>query len=254
MTDVREAVGRTYSTYEAGNTANAAKADKADKADYGKTIGSPQLSDEAKEYYEHLKKKFGNMDFVLVSKDMKEMAKAQAGSYANPMKTVVLIDEEKIERMAADEDYRKQYEQIISNASSGMAQLKTSIQSLGAKVKGFGMQVNDGGLVSFFAVLKKSSAAQKERIEKASEKKKAEKKEAEAKAEKKAKEEALQSKQTDGKTDIVDIGDAADSVVITANSIEELLQRIQDYTFAEQSDLVQTKEEQMIGQNIDFKG
>ena len=250
MTDAMEAVGQVYSTYEADKTTNA---NKVNKADYGKTVGSPQLSDKAKEYYEQLKKKFGNMDFVLVSKDMKEMAKSQAGSYANPTKTVVLIDEEKIEKMAADENYRKQYEQIISNASSGMAQLKTSIQSSGAKVKGFGMQVNDGGLVSFFAVLKKSSAAQKERIEKASEKKKAEKKAAEAKAEKKAKEEALQSKRTDGKTDIADVEDA-DTVTITASSIEELLQRIQDYTFAGQSDLVQTEEEQMVGQHIDFKG
>ena len=44
------------------------------------------------------------------SKDMKETAKANAGQYANANKMVVLIDEEKIERMADDESYRKQYE------------------------------------------------------------------------------------------------------------------------------------------------
>jgi hypothetical protein len=54
------------------------------------------------------------MDFILVSKDMKEMAKANAGSFANPNKMVVLIDEEKIERMAVDEQYRKQYESVIA--------------------------------------------------------------------------------------------------------------------------------------------
>ena len=84
----------------------------------GKTIGEPKLSDKAKEYYEKLKKKFSTMDFILVSKDMKETAKANAGQYANANKMVVLIDEEKIERMAEDESYRKQYEGIIANASS----------------------------------------------------------------------------------------------------------------------------------------
>ena len=83
----------------------------------GKTIGNPQLSDNALKYYEELKKKYSNMDFILVSKDQKEFAKAQAGSYANANKMVVLIDEDKIERMAEDENYRKYYEQIIANAS-----------------------------------------------------------------------------------------------------------------------------------------
>ena len=35
---------------------------------YGKTIGEPKLSDEAAKYYDQLKSKFGNMDFILVSK------------------------------------------------------------------------------------------------------------------------------------------------------------------------------------------
>ena len=37
---------------------------------------------------------------------------------------VVLIDEDKIERMAEDENYRRQYEAIIANAGSGIAQMK----------------------------------------------------------------------------------------------------------------------------------
>ena len=81
-------------------------------------------------------------------------------------KMVVLIDEDKIERMAEDENYRKQYEAIIANAASGMSQLGSSIAATGASVKGYGMQVNDNGTATYFAVLEKSSAAQKERIEK----------------------------------------------------------------------------------------
>ena len=47
----------------------------------GKTIGEPKLSEKAQKYYESLQKKYGNMDFILVSKDMKETAQAQAGKY-----------------------------------------------------------------------------------------------------------------------------------------------------------------------------
>ena len=37
------------------------------------------------------------------------MRKANAAKYANGYKTVVLIDEDKIEQMATDEKFRKQY-------------------------------------------------------------------------------------------------------------------------------------------------
>lgn len=77
-----------------------------------------------------------------------------------------------------DENYRKQYEGIIKNAASGLSQLKFQIESSGQSqnVVGYGMKVNDGGTASFFAVLKKSSADQKARIEKkAVEKKEAKK-------------------------------------------------------------------------------
>lgn len=220
---------------------------------YGKQIGSPSLSEEGEKYYEQLKKKYGNMDFILVSKDMKELAKAQAGSYANPYKTVVLIDEEKIERMATDENFRKQYEGIISNAASGLSNLKSRLEKSGAKVKGYGIQVNDGGMAGFFAVLDKSNAQQRERIEKRAAARKSEKKAAEKKAEKKEKEEKIKEKLGIGGSDTPWRSEDEDTVTITANSIEELMQKIEDYTFAERSNYVQTKEEQMVGQHIDFR-
>lgn len=242
-----EASGQTYAAYtESSKTSKKSNT-------YGKQIGSPSLSEEGEKYYEELKKKFGNMDFILVSKDMKEQAKSMAAGFANPYKTVVLIDEEKVERMATDENFRKQYEKIISNASSGLSTLKSRLEKSGAKVKGYGMQVNDGGLTSFFAVLDKSNAMQRERIAKRAENKKAEKKAAEKKAEKKEKEEKFKEKRASGKEEAVWWESDSDTVTITANSIEELIQKINDYTFADRSNYVQTKEEQMIGQHIDFR-
>ena len=217
--------------------------------DYGKTIGDPTLSKEAQKYYERLKKKYGNYDFILVSSDQKANAQANAAKYANNIKTVVLIDEDKIEKMATDENYRKKYEGILSGATTQLAQLKTSIEKSGANVQGYGMQVNDGGTTSFFAVLKKSSSAQKARLEKSAAKKKAEKKAAEKKAEKKKEQERLE-KTKDSK---IDDSDDSDTITITAGSMDELMKKIEEYTFSDRSDSVQTESEKMMGQHVDFK-
>lgn len=230
--------GKTASTRKAGN--------------YGKMIGNAKLSEAGAKYYEQLKKKYGTMDFILVSSDQKANAQANAGKYANASKMVVLIDEEKIERMVTDENFRKQYEGIIKNAASGLSQMKAQIESSGmsGKVQGYGMQVNDGGMTSFFAVLKKSSSDQKARIEKKAEAKKAEKKAAEKKAEKKEAEERLQKSREEDAEKLPE----EDTVLITANSIEELMKKMNDYIMAERSDYLKTKEELQVGQNIDFRG
>lgn len=251
MKDTTSAAG-TAGTSEAKQT-------KGTTGNYGRTIGQPELSEKAAKYYEQLKKKYGNYDFILVSRDQKENAKANAAKYANGYKTVVLIDEDKIEQMATDEKFRKQYEGILSGAAAQIQQLKTSLQSSGANVKGFGMQVNDGGTLSFFAVLKKSSAEQKARIEKKAEQKKtekkaAEKKAAEKKAAKKEKEERLKDKKSDKVADSKEEAGTEDTVTISAGSIEELLSKIETYNFNTRSDSVQTASERQVGQNFDFRG
>ena len=212
----------------------------------GKTIGDPRLSETAAKYYEDLKKKYPGMEFVLVSSDMKEFAKAHAGSFANPYKLAVLIDEDKIERMATDENFRKQYEAILNNAASGISQLAKKLESSGIKVKGYGMQVDDGGNASFFAVIDKSLAEQRERIAK----KAAEKKETKRAEEKKAQRKAFEERIRDRKSERA--GKSEDEEVITASSIEELLQKLEDWLFADRSDRVQTQDELKVGQSIDF--
>ena len=238
---------KTDSNKKADVTKEADKTTKKSKVS-GRTIGDPVLSDKAQKYYEKLKAKYSNMDFILVSKDQKANAQANAASYANGNKMVVLIDEEKIERMATDENYRKQYEGIIKNAASGLSQLKSQIESSGQSqnVVGYGMKVNDGGTATFFAVLKKSSADQKARIEKKAVEKKEAKKAEEKKAEKKEKQDKLKEAQQTSDDD--------DTITISAGSIEELIKKINDYTFSMKSDNVQTEAELQVGQHIDFRG
>ena len=211
----------------------------------GRTIGQAKLSENAKKYYEELKAKYKDMDFILVSKDMKEAAKANAGSFANPNKMVVLIDEEKVERMAADEQFRKQYESVIASAQKKMPQLQQALEK-SSNIKGFGMQVNDDGRASFFAVMDKSFKSQAERLEKQRAERKEEKKAAQKKAEKKEREEKLEEKRLKNKE--------TKEEVITADSIEELLKKIDDYNYLQMSDTVKTDAEKYVGTVIDFKG
>lgn len=234
---------KAYSAYdvkEANKTINK-------NSEYGKTIGEPNLSDEAKKYYESLKEKYGNMDFILVDSKCKEYAQANAGKYANSLKTVVLIDEEKIERMATDEEYRKKYEAILSGATAQLAQMKENFESTGANVKGFGIQVNDDGTASYFAVLQKASDNQKARIEAKAEAKKEEKKKEAKEARKEQQEKWLE----EGRESRAE--HTGDVTIVKANSVEELLKKVQDFVYAERGNAVRTDAELLVGQRLDVQ-
>ena len=226
----------------------------------GSTIGNPQLSEKAQKYYSQLKAKYSNMDFVLVSEDMKSAAQAQAGSYANKNRMVVLIDEDKIERMAEDEDYRNKYEGLIAMAQNSMPQMKSAFGN-SSNVKGYGMQVNDNGTSTFFAVMEKSSTEQSERIQKKVAEKRAAKKAADKKAAKEEAEERIREnreKNQEVGSDEEEFKDLfgeyknSNVEIITASSVEELIRKVEDYTFAMRSDNVLTEQEKKVGSNFDF--
>lgn len=255
-------MGTTVGTADVANTAAVSYAENAQKKNgvYGKTIGDPKLSEKGAKYYEQLKAKYGNYDFVLVSNDQVETAEAQAAKYANKSKTVVLIDAEKIEKMATDADYRKKYENILSGAQAQLDQLAKSFGNMSG-VKGFGMRVNDNGATSFFAAVDKNAAANAKAQQKRLEKKAAEKKEAKKKAAKEANEKRLEQLREKSRTEKTDLSDEDDPIsanedieVVSANSIEELVKKVQDMTYASMSDRVMTEAELAVGGHIDFKG
>lgn len=212
-------------------------------SEYGAVYGEPKLSDDAKKYYDTLKSKFSDMDFVLVSKDELENAKANAGRFANANRMVVLIDEDKLEKMATDEEYRKKYEGIIAMSRLNVSQIKEKLPQNITNVKTFGVEIGDNGAVKYFAVLDKSMQAQRERIEE-----KAKERSEEKKAEKK---ERLE-KENDKRLHKDDKKNVSSDVVISANSVEELIKKLKDYAFSELSDSVITKEETYLGNSIDF--
>lgn len=235
----------TMAVEQTAKSDRAAQTEKKGKVT-GRTVGNPQLSEKAAKYYEQLKAKFGNMEFVLVSKDMKEKAEANAASYASSSKTVVLIDEEKIERMAEDEKYRSQYEGIISGAAAQLNQIKSGLSESNG-VTSYGIKINDNGTASYFAVLDKSLAAQKERMEKKAAEKAEEKKAEKKKADNEDKEERLQ-KLKDKRTETV----GKDEVTVTASSVEDLLKKINNVYYEALSDNVMTEQEKQVGQHFDM--
>lgn len=225
----------------------------------GRTIGDPVLSDKAKKYYEQLKAKYSNMDFILVSPEQKEEAESKKGMYQSSKELIVLIDSDKIEKMAEDEEYRAKYEGILSNATSQLSQMKDSLGSKADSVSSFGMTFDDNGNASFFAVVDKSLAAQKERIADkkeaaAEEKKKAQKKTQEKRAEERKADRADNNKKMDSadKTNSKEKSSDADKVTVSASSWEELLKKIDNVIYESRADSVLTKEEKAVGQSFDY--
>ena len=92
--------------------------------------------------------------------------------------------------------------------------------------------------LSYFAVLEKSSQAQRDRIEKKSQEEREAKKADSKKKTQEAKEQQIKEKQ--------------DTVTVTASSMEDLLTKINDMVFAWKSDSVLTESELLLGQKVDF--
>ena len=163
------------------------RANKSDKA--GKTQDTEvQLSDKAKALLEELKSKYGNMDFFVA--DFNTEAEAQSYLSRGTKEFSVLIDPATLEAMAADEDTKTKYTDMIDKATSQLAEIKDQLEEDGdTEVKRIGFTIDDEGNMSMFAELEQISERRKEAIAKEREARKAEAEEAEKKAEKKAEEE-----------------------------------------------------------------
>lgn len=228
------------------------------KTEYGMTIGDVQLSDKAKDYLGKLQSKFHGMEFITVSKDMKAQVQQNAAAYGNANKMVVLIDEEKLERMATDESFRKKYEGIIASSQSKMMQAKMGLSSSGSNIKNFGMSVDSNGNESFFATVSKSQDYQKKLMEKKAAAKKEQKIKEKRKAEKKAQEDRInkaKENKADKTHDKKDIEISEEEYeIIEANSLDDLLSKAQTYSYNSAVSRVMTDTERSVGTRVDFKG
>ena len=203
------------------------------------TIGNPQLSETASTYYEELKAKHSDVEFVLVDDANVATAKEQSANINSNKSMIVLISEDEVEQMATDESVRTKNEQLITDAKAQMPDLIEQLKESGVEAKSIGMEFNDDGTASYFAVIDKSIAAQKERIEDKVEEKRAEKK-ADAKE---AAEEKSETRRGGRKEDLT---------TVTASSMDELIKKIKDTMYMAKADTVMTPQEKMVGQSFDF--
>lgn len=176
--------------------------------------GDVELSADAKKLLKQLKEKYGNMDFFVASYDSDEEAQAYLGRGTKEYS--VLIDPETLEKMASDDDVRKQYEDVLSGAGDKLAQLKEELGEDADQVKSFGISIDNTGSVSYFAELDKISESRQNQVERAKEKRAEDK----AKAAKKAKKDEMKER-TEGRK-------SETRQFVKADTIEGLIEKIKN--------------------------
>ena len=180
-----------------------------------KTDPEQQLSEKARKLLDKLRKQYGNMDFFVSDKnsDMKAMLKNSSKEFS------VIFSSEELEKMAEDEDYaRKQMDRVNQavRMSKEINQRYGFTSAYGknagqAEITKIGIAVGDDGTMTFFAELEKSSAKQREYMERNRDKRAEDKKAAEKKAAEKEKDRRRDEK------------GESDTRIVEASSIEDLI-------------------------------
>lgn len=159
------------------------KADSSKKTDKtGNTNQNPvQLSSRAKALLQELKRTYTNMDFMVADYESDEEAAEYLSRGTKDYS--VLIDSEELERMAADEDVKKQNLSLLDEAVGKLDEMKEQLGEHKDDVVRMGISIDKDGEVSYFAELEKAGARQKEFVDKIREDKKEAAEEAKNKAE-----------------------------------------------------------------------
>lgn len=230
----------SYNSLQKSFYSNAAQSRKTAKADNKKTDGtkktensSVQLSDKAKALLQELKKTYSNADFYVAEYDSEEEASEYLSRGSKDYS--VLIDPEELERMANDEEVKKQNLSLLDESLDKLGQMKEELKETGREdeVVSLGVNIGKDGQVSYFAQLEKAGERQKEFVDKIREDKKEAAKEAEAEKNGQDKYNYEHSKRA----------------TVTANSVEDLLDQIKNFNWDN------VKEETSIpmpGKNFDF--
>lgn len=189
-----------------------------------------KLSDKAKNLLEELRKKYGNMSISVAEWSTDEEQDYYAGLTDKDYS--VLINPELLEKMAADDSVREQYESVLGNAGKASETLKAELAEDADKIKSFSITMDADGKVSYAVKLlknmteqsKNSTKTQKERIEE---------QRAERKDQAKKREEKLETEK------------------IEADSIEGLIAAIKEKLYpTEQTEKITIKEDDVINSGV----
>lgn len=177
----------SYNAAQKSLYTTSAQSRKTVKADDKKTdntkkaeSSSVQLSDKAKALLQELKKTYNNMDFYVAEYETEE----EAAEYLNrgSKDYSVLIDPEELERMANDDEVKKQNLNLLDEAVGKLGEIKEELKGTDREdeVVSLGVSIGKDGQISYFAELEKSGERTKEFVDKIREDKKEAAKEAEA--------------------------------------------------------------------------
>lgn len=221
---------------------SAAQSRKTAKADDKKTDNtkkttnnSVQLSDKAKALLQELKKTYNNADFYVAEYETDEEAAEYLSRGSKDYS--VLIDPEELERMANDEEVKKQNLSLLDESLNKLSEMKEELKETGREdeVVTLGVNIGKDGKVSYFAELEKAGERQKEFVDKIVEDKKEAAKEAEA--------------EKTGKPQDKYNYEHSKRATVSADSVEDLLEQIKNFNWDN------VKEETTIpmpGRNFDF--
>ena len=204
-------ISSNYSSYASGYAGAADSRKKAAATQTG-SIGESGLSQKAQALLEKLRKTYGDMDFMVADFDKGDNAKEILSRGTKDVS--VIFSSSELEKMASDGKYEQEYMSQVQGALRMSERINrefgfTSVSGQkngGSGINRIGISFNSDGTTSLFAELEKSSARQRERIEKAREEKRAERKE---------------------KQDSYQRGNAGvKRTTVRADSMEELLEKI----------------------------
>lgn len=192
----------------------------------------PTLSTAAQKLLKELHNTYTNMDFIVADYETEEEA-ASLLSRGTSRYSALLTPEE-LEKMAADEDVKKENLKLLDDAVSKLDEMKSQLGDKGEEISRVGISIGKDGEVSFFAELEKNSERQRERIEKHRE----DKREAAREAEKTEAEERYKSMRKP----------AEKRTTVFASSVEELAKKIGEVDW----DSVKEESQISAGQRFDF--
>ena len=106
-----------------------------------------KLSDAAMDLLKELREKYGNMEISVAKWSTDE----EQDYYARGCKKdySVLIDPELLEKMAADESVRAEYEAVLEQAGDKSAELKEALGEDADKIKSFSISMDANGKISY---------------------------------------------------------------------------------------------------------
>ena len=179
-----------------------------------------KLSDAAMDLLKELREKYGNMEISVAKWSTDE----EQDYYARGCKKdySVLIDPELLEKMAADESVRAEYEAVLDQAGDKSAELKEALGEDADKIKSFSISMDANGKISYAVQLIKDF-----------EERNAKRAESAEKSAEEIREERLEERRAKKREDEKERLER-----ITADSMDELIEKIKNKFYPVEEEMV----------------